>query len=136
MHPMAQLPSRQTSGAAGYDIRACLENEITIDPGMIAAIPTGLALAIPEGYHLSIRPRSGLALKYGITMINSPGTVDSDYRGEIKILLVNHGKLPFTVRHGDRIGQGLIEKVYSAEFIEGELDVTARAEGGFGSTGI
>lgn len=119
------------------DIRACVEEPVTLDPGRIKLIPTGLALSIPPGYEVQIRPRSGLALKHGIGMVNSPGTIDSDYRGEIGIILINWGEAPFVVRMGDRIAQMVLSKVYRANFQSVEaLDATKRGEGGFGHSGV
>ena len=119
------------------DIRACVEDPVTLDPGRIKLIPTGLALSIPLGYEVQIRPRSGLALKHGIGMVNGPGTIDSDYRGEIGIILINWGVAPFVVRMGDRIAQMVLSKVYRADFQSVEaLDTTKRGEGGFGHSGV
>lgn len=132
------LPSYESTGAAGADLRANLPDkaEVTLAPGMRKLIPTGLRLAIPEGYEVQIRPRSGLALKRGITLPNTPGTIDSDYRGPLGIILMNLGDQPFTVSHGDRVAQMLVAPVWQArwELVE-TLDETARGEGGFGSTG-
>jgi dUTP pyrophosphatase len=132
------LPAQQTAGAAGLDLAAALpaEGDVEIAPGAYAMIPTGLALALPEGFEAQIRPRSGLAAKYGVTVLNAPGTVDADYRGEIKVLLINHGMVPFTVRRGDRIAQMVVAPVSAVSLIEVEaLDGTERGEGGHGSTG-
>lgn len=132
------LPAQQTAGAAGLDLAAALPDAelIEIAPGAVAMIPTGLALGLPAGYEAQIRPRSGLAAKFGITVLNAPGTVDSDYRGEIKVLLINHGTAPFTVRRGDRIAQMVVAPVSAVTLIEMEaLDDTERGEGGHGSTG-
>ncbi|NIZ08893.1 dUTP diphosphatase [Pseudooceanicola sp. HF7] len=132
------LPSYESTGAAGADLRANLPDkaEVTLAPGMRKLIPTGLRLAIPEGYEVQIRPRSGLALKHGITLPNTPGTIDSDYRGPLGIILMNLGDQPFIVSHGDRVAQMLVAPVWQArwELVE-TLDETARGEGGFGSTG-
>jgi len=131
------LPGYASEGASGMDIRACLESPVILDPGQIKLIPTGLALSIPKGYEVQIRPRSGLALKNGIGMVNGPGTIDSDYRGEIGIILVNWGDAPFVVRMGDRIAQMVLAKVYRADFqTVADLDETQRGEGGFGHSGI
>lgn len=135
LHSRVQLPQRQTEWAAGYDIRAFLEQEISIPTGAIVAVPTGLKVQIPEGYHLSVRPRSGLALKHGITLVNSPGTIDSDFRGEIKILVINLGSENFILQDGERIAQLLLEETLSIEWQESSLTITERAGGGFGSTG-
>lgn len=132
------LPAQQTAGAAGLDLAAALPAEAVIEiaPGAYAMIPTGLALALPEGYEAQIRPRSGLAAKHGITVLNAPGTVDADYRGEIKVLLINHGTAPFAVRRGERIAQMVVAPVSAVALIEMEaLDDTERGEGGHGSTG-
>ena len=132
------LPAQQSAGAAGLDLAAALFPDATIDiaPGATAMIPTGLALALPEGFEAQIRPRSGLAAKYGITVLNAPGTVDADYRGEVKVLLINHGSAPFTVRRGDRIAQMVVAPVSAVTLVEMEmLDETERGEGGHGSTG-
>jgi len=119
------------------DIRACVDSPVTINPGEIRLIPTGLAVSIPAGYEAQIRARSGLALKHGIGMVNSPGTVDSDYRGEVGVILINWGKAPFVVRRGDRIAQMVISKVCRAEVVATqELAPTARGTGGFGHSGI
>lgn len=135
LHQDAYIPKYQTSGAAGFDIHS-IEN-ITITSGESKLIKTGLGMAIEDGYELQIRPRSGLALKNGITVLNTPGTIDSDYRGEIMVLLINHSKQDFVIAKGDRIAQGVISKVYQADFIEvSELDDTQRGSGGFGSSGI
>lgn len=131
------LPSYETDGAAGMDIRAAVEAPVTIEPGEIRLVPTGLSVAVPRGYEAQIRARSGLALKRGIGMVNAPGTIDSDYRGEIGLIMINWGKEPFTINRGDRVGQMLIHRVHRAEFVEvEELDGTQRGEGGFGHSGV
>ena len=131
------LPGYASEGASGMDIRACVEAPVTLDPGRIILIPTGLAVSIPTGYEIQVRPRSGLALKHGIGMVNSPGTIDSDYRGEIGIILINWGEVPFVVRMGDRIAQMVLSKVYRADLQRvGKLDATKRGEGGFGHSGV
>ena len=123
--------------ASGADIKACIDEEIIIGPGETSLIPTGIRLQIPEGYEGQVRPRSGLALKYSVTVLNTPGTIDSDYRGEIKIILINHGKKPFTVCKNDRIAQLVFSPVIQAEFIQKkELSTSDRGRNGFGSTGI
>lgn len=134
----AFAPSYETLGAAGADVRAYLpEGSITLAAGEIALVPTGLRLDIPNGYEVQVRPRSGLAFKYGITLLNAPGTIDSDYRGEVKVILINHGKSDFVINHGDRIAQFVISQVIQGEFIVADsLSSTQRGEGGFGSTGI
>ena len=130
-------PTYETPHAAGMDIRAALENPITIKPGERMLIPTGFKIALPKGYEAQIRPRSGLAIKNGITMLNSPGTIDADYRGEVKVIAINHGQDTFTVNHGDRIAQMVIAPVIQLDIEEvEELPVTERGDGGFGSTGV
>ncbi len=129
-------PSYASSEAAGADVRAHLNEDFVIMPGESALIPTGLRLEIPKGYELQIRPRSGLAFKHQVTVLNTPGTIDSDYRGELKVILINHGKEPFAVTPKMRIAQCIIAPVYKAHFINSnELAHTARGEGGFGHTG-
>ncbi|MCP4682658.1 MAG: dUTP diphosphatase [Desulfobacterales bacterium] len=131
------LPDYESDGSSGMDIRADIKESILLKPGEIKLIPTGLAVSIPPGFEAQIRPRSGLALKHGIGMVNSPGTIDSDYRGEIGIIMINWGTGPFTINGGDRIAQMIISKVYHADFIEvDDLDSTLRGQGGFGHTGI
>ena len=128
------LPAYATSGAAGMDVVSA--EDVTIAPGARHAVATGLALAIPQGYEVQVRPRSGLALKYGITVPNTPGTIDSDYRGELKVILINHGTEPFAIQRGDRVAQLVLAPVVQAAWEEvTELDATDRGEGGFGSTG-
>jgi len=130
------LPKYETDGSAGLDIRAAVENDVIIDSGKIGLISTNLSVEIPEGYEIQVRPRSGLAVKHGIGILNSPGTIDSDYRGEIKIILFNFGENNFTVKRGDRIAQLIISKVYKADFVETEnLNQSSRGSGGFGHTG-
>jgi dUTP pyrophosphatase len=132
------LPRYETAGSAGMDLRAALpEGEpVTLNPGEWRLIPTGLAIALPEGYEAQIRPRSGLAAKHAITCVNTPGTIDSDYRGEMRVNLINHGQEPFTVQRGERIAQIIIAPVIQAVWEEVEaLDETSRGAGGFGSTG-
>ncbi len=131
------LPSYETAQSAGMDIRAAVDGEITVEPGARALVPTGFKIALPDGYEAQIRPRSGLALKKGITLPNSPGTIDADYRGEVGIILMNAGSETFVIGRGDRIAQMIIAPVTKAHWVEAEeLDETARGEGGFGSTGI
>ncbi len=133
----AIAPEYISSGAAGADLSAALDESVIINPGETLLVPTGIFISIPPGYEAQIRPRSGLALKHGITFLNSPGTIDSDYRGEVKIIMTNLGKEPFTIENGMRIGQMVFSKVYRGEFIiVDELDETDRNEGGFGHTGI
>jgi dUTP pyrophosphatase len=131
----AILPAKQSTHAAGYDVHACLEQELTIKRGSITAVPTGIAVEIPPGYHISIRARSGMAVKHGLTPVNTPGTVDADYRGEIFVPLINLGAEDYTISHGDRIAQMLLEKTYEIDWQEASLSETARGEGKFGSTG-
>lgn len=131
-------PAYETVHAAGMDLRAAIRESVLLvmEPGDIQIVPTGLALAIPEGYEAQIRPRSGLAAKHGITVLNSPGTIDPDYRGEIKVILINHGRSPFEIRRGDRIAQMVIAPVTRANLVVvDELPGSERGEGGFGSTG-
>ncbi len=131
------LPRYMTPHASGMDICAAIDNQIILEPGAIALIPTGFAMAIPQGFEAQIRPRSGLAAKHGIGLINSPGTIDADYRGEVMIALINLGKIPFTIHRKDRIAQMVITRVYQArlELVE-KLDDTERSNGGFGHTGL
>ena len=130
------LPKYETNGAAGMDLYAALSRDIIIEPGAFAALPTGLMMALPHGLEAQIRPRSGLAFKHGVTVLNSPGTIDSDYRGEIKIALINHGPAPVTISHGMRIAQMVIASVTTATLtLAASLDETERGTGGFGSTG-
>lgn len=135
----AIMPMKQTSFSAGYDIYACLNENITIMPHERALIPTGIKMQLPKGVEAQIRPRSGLALKHGITVLNSPGTVDADYRGEVGVILMNHGKEPFVVGNHDRIAQMVIVKTHDVSMIsvdsESMLDSSERGEGGFGHTG-
>ena len=130
------LPAYETSGSAGMDIRANLEEPVKLQPLQRALIPTGLFIELPHGYEAQVRPRSGLAIKHGITCLNSPGTIDSDYRGEIKIILVNLSDGAHTIQHGDRIAQMVIHQTIKAEWIEVKvLNESKRGEGGFGHTG-
>jgi dUTP pyrophosphatase len=132
----AEIPHYASSHAAGADVRAYLENPVILNPGESALIPTGLRVAIPEGYEIQVRPRSGLALKEQVTVLNTPGTIDADYRGEIGIILINHGKKPFTVTTGMRIAQLIVAPVVKALFVDSSaLTLTKRGEGGFGHTG-
>jgi len=131
------LPAYETAGAAGMDLRAAVGAPVTLAPGERAAVPTGIAIALPEGYEAQIRPRSGLARRHGISMVNTPGTVDSDYRGEIQVTLINLGREPFTLDRGDRIAQMVVAPVTRVAWDEVDaLDETARGAGGFGSTGV
>jgi len=130
-------PRYMTEKSSGMDLIAAVEEDVILDPGQRRLIPTGIAVSIPEGYEAQIRPRSGLALRDGVTLVNTPGTIDADYRGEVGILLINHGEKPFCVKRGDRIAQMVITPVDRAqvEWTE-DLDETRRNEGGFGHTGI
>ncbi len=131
------LPRYMTPQAAGMDLHAAVDSAVTIASGAIALIPTGFAMALPAGFEAQIRPRSGLAVKHGIGLINSPGTIDADYRGEIKIALINLGNNAYTVRRGDRIAQMVIQKVYRVQLqIVESLEATTRDTGGFGHTGM
>ena len=133
----ALLPEYQTAGSAGADLHAYLTEPVTLNPMERKLIPTGLFVELPVGYELQVRPRSGLALKYGITVLNTPGTVDSDYRGELCVLLVNLGSEPFTVRNGDRIAQAVVAQAVQVSFVQTDaLSKTGRGADGYGSTGI
>ena len=135
-NPDLPLPAYATAGAAGMDLLAAVEASVTIEPGKRALIPTGLAIALPPGYELQVRPRSGLALRHGVVLPNSPGTIDEDYRGEIQVIVLNAGEAPFTVERGTRIAQAVLAPVVRVRWHEvPNLDVTTRNEGGFGSTG-
>ncbi|MFA5142739.1 MAG: dUTP diphosphatase [Candidatus Omnitrophota bacterium] len=130
------LPRYATPGASGMDLCADVEGEIVILPGEIKLISSGIYLSIPHGYEAEIRPRSGLALKHGVSLVNTPGTIDSDYRGLLSLIMINHGKAPFTIRRGDRVAQMVIKEVTKAEIeIRDSLDETVRSAGGFGHTG-
>jgi len=130
------LPTYSTKGSAGMDIRAAVDKGIILKKGKIDLIPTNLSVEIPEGYEIQVRPRSGLALKHGIGILNSPGTIDSDYRGEIKIIMMNFSNEDFAIKRGDRIAQLVVSKVYSAKLNEtDDLNDSHRGEGGFGHTG-
>lgn len=147
-----ELPEYMTSGSSGIDLRAYFDNKMpevrdgvsdnyseyfTLNPGARALIPTGMYIELPEGYEAQIRPRSGLAWKYGITVLNTPGTIDADYRGEIGVILINHSKTPFKINNGDRIAQMIFVKVEKPEFVHvDELGDTDRGSGGFGHTGV
>lgn len=131
------VPSYETSGAAGADVRAFLNEPVVIPVGKRSMIPTGLFFAIPEGFEIQVRPRSGLAAKNGVTVLNTPGTIDSDYRGEVKVILINLGDADFTVNNGDRIAQLIVAPVTQGIFVKTDkLDETERGAGGFGSTGV
>jgi dUTP pyrophosphatase len=130
------LPSYSTTGSSGVDLRAAINRDFIIPPGELRLIPTNLSVEIPEGYEIQVRPRSGLAAKYGISIVNSPGTIDSDYRGEIKIIMMNLGREEFKISRGDRIAQMVLSKIYKAEFLLSEdLEESIRGNGGFGHTG-
>jgi len=132
------LPAYQTAHAAGLDLLAAVPegSPLVLMPGQRALVPTGLTIALPPGYEAQVRPRSGLAAKHGVTVLNSPGTVDADYRGEIAVILINHGDAPFSIRRGERIAQMVIASVVQAEFVPvASLSATDRGSGGFGSTG-
>lgn len=132
------LPSYQSAHAAGLDLVAAVAADavVSIEPGRSAMVPTGLSIALPEGFEAQVRPRSGLAAKHGVTVLNSPGTIDADYRGEINVLLINHGTVPFRIHRGERIAQMVIAPVVQASLqVVADLPTTARGEGGFGSTG-
>jgi dUTP pyrophosphatase len=132
-----KLPSYATSQSAGMDLTAALEEALELGPGDRALIPTGLSISLPKGYEAQVRPRSGLAVKYGVTVLNTPGTIDADYRGEVKVILINHGKEPFTIERGMRIAQMVVERFSHVnwEVVEELEKNEERGEGGFGSTG-
>ncbi len=132
----AAEPRYMSAGSAGADLFACLDEAIILEPKAFATIPTGIAMAIPVGWEGEVRPRSGLASRFGVTVLNAPGTIDSDYRGEVKVILINHGRVPLTINSGDRIAQILIKPAIRANYVvSSELDKSERGEGGFGSTG-
>jgi len=136
VRPDAQLPKYMSDGAAGMDLAASLDTEVTIAPGQRALVGTGLAIALPRGFEAQVRPRSGLAAKHGVTVLNAPGTIDEDYRGEIKVILINHGDEPFVVKSGERIAQMVIAPVARVTLVEADsLDGSTRGAGGFGHTG-
>jgi len=131
------LPDYATADSAGLDLVAAIEGEITLAPGERRLVPAGIAIALPAGYEAQVRPRSGLALKHGITVLNSPGTIDADYRGEVKVLLINHGSENFVLKRGDRIAQMVVAPVTRIDWnVVETLDETARGAGGYGSTGV
>ncbi len=135
-HKELPLPAYMTKQAAGLDLLAAIDEPVELAPGKRALIPTGLAFALPEGVEAQVRPRSGLALKYGITLLNTPGTIDADYRGEIKVLVINFGQETYVIHQGERIAQVVFARVEKAEWVEVQvLDPTKRAHGGFGHTG-
>ncbi|MFQ5406469.1 MAG: dUTP diphosphatase [Candidatus Micrarchaeia archaeon] len=130
------LPKYMSAQAAGADVYAAVENELTLQSGEVALVPTGLHFEIPKGFEVQVRPRSGLALKHGVTVMNSPGTIDADYRGEVKVIMVNHGKQPFVVKRGERIAQLVVHEVAQAKFeVVEKLEESARGQSGFGSSG-
>ncbi|MBE9546445.1 MAG: dUTP diphosphatase [Proteobacteria bacterium] len=130
------LPRYMTEGSAGMDIFAAVEKEEIILPGKRTIVPTGITIALPEGYEAQIRPRSGLAIKNGVTLVNSPGTIDADYRGEIGIIMINHGEEPFIIKRGDRIAQMVVHRAYRVTWdLRDGLDESSRGDGGFGHTG-
>ena len=132
-----ELPKYSTNESAGLDLRAELQSPITLEPGQRSLIPTGLKIALPTGYEAQVRPRSGLAYKHGITVLNSPGTIDADYRGDVGVILINHGSEAFTIENGERIAQLIIAKFIQIDWDEVlDLSSTSRGEGGFGSTGV
>ena len=136
LHPNVELPTYKTNGASGMDLMAFIEGPIKISPNSSHLVPTGLSMAFSEDYEVQIRPRSGLAAKSSVTVLNTPGTIDSDYRGEIKIILFNHGKVDFVINNKDRVAQMILTPVVKMEFEEtDDLPDTLRGEGGFGSTG-
>jgi dUTP pyrophosphatase len=131
------LPSYATEGSAGVDLIAAIASELVLAPGGYAAVPTGIALALPKGVEAQVRPRSGLALRHGVTILNAPGTIDSDYRGEVTAILINHGNAPFTITRGMKIAQLVVAAHARVEWNEtGTLEASARGTGGFGSTGL
>ena len=137
LNPNNPLPKYETNDSSGMDLRANINTEWTVEPGERVLVPTGLKMAIPSGYECQIRPRSGLALKKGITVLNTPGTIDASYRGEVGIIIINHSNDTFTINPGDRIAQAVFSKTEHAELEEvDELDETERGEGGFGHTGV
>ena len=132
-----ELPRYETAESAGMDLLAAVERDAVIEPGQRLLVPTGLAIALPSGYEAQVRPRSGLALKHGVTVLNAPGTIDADYRGEVGVILVNHGEAPFTVTRGSRIAQMVVAPVERAAWRPAEsLEPSVRGTGGFGSTGL
>lgn len=134
--PELPLPAYATSGSSGMDLAADVTDDLVIPPGGRAMVPTGLAFAIPTDFEVQVRPRSGLAAKAGVTVLNAPGTIDADYRGEVRVILVNLGDAPFTIRRGDRIAQAVVAPVTRVTVVEADtLDDTSRGAGGFGSTG-
>ena len=136
LNSSAKLPSYKTSGASGMDLMACIEKTINLEPGKSCLVPTGLSVAFPKEYEIQIRPRSGLAAKNNISVLNTPGTIDSDYRGELKIILFNHSKVNFTINNNDRVAQMILTPIIKMELEESDrLPDSIRGKGGFGSTG-
>ena len=137
LRPQALLPRRMSEGASGWDLCACVDEEVCIEPGRWTMVPTGIALEIPDGYEAQVRPRSGLAVRHGLGLLNGPGTIDSDYRGEVCVILMNWGTEPFSVQHGDRIAQLVFSRVEPVDLRwSGPLQETGRGAGGFGHTGV
>ncbi|MCY3703251.1 MAG: dUTP diphosphatase [Rhodospirillales bacterium] len=135
-HALNELPARMTEGSSGFDLPAAIPEAMTLAPGATIVVPTGLTLEIPEGYEGQVRPRSGLALRHGITVLNGPGTIDADYRGEVAVILVNHGHEPHVIERGARVAQLVIQRLTAIRFEEvQQLSATHRGSGGFGSTG-
>lgn len=131
------MPSYQTAGASGFDLLAACDQDMILNPGERTLVPTGISFSLPEGYEAQIRPRSGLAIKNGVTLLNTPGTIDSDYRGEIKVIMVNLSQEPFVIKRGMRIAQAILAEVVKAKLVVVDnLDATHRGSGGFGHTGI
>jgi dUTP pyrophosphatase len=131
------LPAYQSEGAAGLDLCADVQGEVTLAPGEIRLIPTGISVMIPQGYEVQVRPRSGLSLKHGVTLVNTPGTIDSDYRGVVGLPMINHGKEVFTIKRGMRLAQMVVQEVVRAQIeCVNDLNETARSSGGFGHTGV
>ncbi|MDZ4676169.1 MAG: dUTP diphosphatase [Oligoflexia bacterium] len=134
---VGKIPGYQSEEASGADVCAALQTAVILEPGKRVLVSTGLSLEIPQGFEIQVRPRSGLAIKSGITLVNTPGTIDSDYRGELKIIIINHGQDNFVINPGDRIAQLIVAPVIQAEFQEvGEISTTVRGKEGFGSTGV
>ena len=131
------LPAYETEHAAGMDLRAAVQESISLEPGARALVPTGIRIALPEGYEAQVRPRSGLAIRHGISMVNAPGTVDADFRGELRVILINHGEEPFTIRRGDRIAQMIVAPITRIAWQPvQDLPESTRGSGGFGHTGL
>lgn len=137
LNNITNMPTYETEDSAGMDLKACIDKPIKLKPGKSVLIPTGIKIQLPKNYELQVRPRSGLALKHGITVLNTPGTVDSDYRGDVGVILINHGKKPFIIENGMRIAQGVVNKFCQVDLIRvDKLTDTRRGEGGFGHTGV